>query len=102
MRPWRRLLGFSLAPCVSNAPFPSSPAAKSNSMVVSGGLWGEPPVPGGQGEGRGEEQRELPVQGLLRSPTQPGSESLALTHRPSPAPPSIFFCGKWGGWTVDC
>lgn len=94
MRLWRWVLVFSLAPCTSNAPLPrSAPAARSNSMVVRGGLWGGPRVPEGRGEG--------PAQGLLRSPTQPGSESLALTHSPSPAPPNFSSVGnKVGGQVI--
>lgn len=45
MRPWRRFLGFHLAPCPSNSPPPrSAPAARSNSMVREG-MWGAPGGP---------------------------------------------------------
>lgn len=83
--------GFEAGPLSFKLLPRSSPAAKSNSMVVRSGS-------GGPGPCREDtESVDLPAQGILGAPPNLCSESLALSQSPSPAPPNSSSVGNGEG-----
>lgn len=83
--------GFEAGPLSFKLLPRSSPAAKSNSMVVRSGS-------GGPGPCREDtESVDLPAQGILGAPPNLCSESLAVSQSPSPAPPNSSSVGNGEG-----